>query len=180
MRLYNIQHQRNNFVMDVSTLRAYAYHPDVLGSQRTAFFGEVVEMSGQWRWTFAAAKDTWGIDEFDSCHGDLFDDKGGAEAELMIVGRLLYACDQEDAKPDHERLHQICTFIKAARSMDTLTATGPLLQARAVVKSRVEELSDSLIGDDPWTSMGMPNIKNTCYINAVLQGLFHCAPFRMA
>ena len=72
----------------------------------------------------------------------------------MIVGRLLYACEQEDAKPDHERLHQICIFIKAARSMDALTATGPLLQARAVVKSRVEELSDSLIGEDPWTSLG--------------------------
>ena len=28
------------------------------------------------------------------------------------------------------------------------------------------------------TSVGMPNFDNICYVNAVLQALLHCQPFR--
>ena len=168
-----------SYEMDVPTLRLFALQPDMLGGAGAKFYGEVSDVA-PWRWTFRAAADHHGIDSLRDVEGVAHSTRQAALAERLDAVKFLYAADQEDPRPDPVRIKRITQVLSAWVDFRDMSPAHAALFSFA--KERVFDFF-ACVTDDLSTlylpSVCMPNFGNTCYLNAVVQALIHCKPWRL-
>ena len=124
-----------------------------------------------------ALRQVWGMPALD-VQSEIFASREAAQQDLNVVRRHLYAGDQEAARPDPGRLRAVARAQAMWRELRTAVRSGPHLSfAGATLKDLGQLLGARLLGA-PWPSVGFPNLGNTCYVNSVVQCLFHCEPIR--
>ena len=176
--LYRYSTNAGSYRVDVPTLRLFALQPDMLGVASAKFYGEVSDVA-PWRWTFRTAAEHHGIDSLRDVEGPARPSRQAALAERLEAVKFLYTADQEDPRPDPVRAKRITQVLAAWADFRRMS----LAHADSFSFAR-ERIFDFFAGvtDDLsnlyLTSVCMPNFGNTCYLNAVVQALIHCKPWR--
>ena len=176
--LYRYSTNSGSYRVDVHTLRLFALQPDMLGVASAKFYGEVSDVA-PWRWTFRTAAEHHGIDSLRDVEGPARASRQAALAERLEAVKFLYTADQEDPRPDPVRAKRITQVLAAWTDFRRMS----LAHADSFSFAR-ERIFDFFAGvtDDLsnlyLTSVCMPNFGNTCYLNAVVQALVHCKPWR--
>jgi len=165
--------------MDVPTLRLFALQPDMLGGAGAKFYGEMTDVA-PWRWTFGAAAEHHGIDALRDVEGVAHRTRQAALAERLDVVKFLYPADQEDPRPDPVRIKRITQVLSAWADFRVLALAHA--ESLSFATERVFDFF-ACVTDDLSNlylpSVCMPNFGNTCYLNAVVQALIHCKPWRL-
>ena len=172
-------------VLSVNDFGLIALQPLILGRQEAPkLFGTVEKCEGGWRWTFAPAN----VDQVSKPHVS----KEVAEAELRWLQLDLYpAWADEDFRAEHlrrllQRRQNEPQLISLLAKRSLAVAREPLAKLAGLSYSSVGASSGSS-GDLPSQRVdlrhqtplcGLPNVGNTCFLNAVTQCLLHCRPFR--
>ena len=165
--------------MVVPTLRLFALQPDMLGGAGAKFYGEVSDVA-PWRWTFRAAAEHHGIDALRDVEGPAHRTRQAALAERLDAVKVLYAADQEDPRPDPVRIKRITQVLSAWAEFRRMSHAHAY--SFSFAKERVFDFFACVTDDLSnlyLTSVCMPNFGNTCYLNAVVQALIHCKPWRL-
>ena len=142
--------------------------PHILGRAAERIYGKVEQCDGGWRWTFVPV----GLQVFGNVHESYV----AAVEQLRQLQHALYPAWHDPAK--------------RAAHLQYLLRSQPLKQELhdivsrrrlAFARDRLSELTSCSGGSGSIAvalACGLPNLGNTCYINAVTQCLFHCMPFR--
>jgi hypothetical protein len=121
---------------------------------------------GAFCWTFAPA----GIE----VSSDTFGSKTEALADLMAVRRQLHTVWHDVSKRE-AHLRRVQEVRNQSQKLESIAQRVILRFAR---NSLLSKISVGVGAESSTLGRGFPNLGNTCYINAVVQCLFHCAPFR--
>ena len=139
-------------------------HDQALGK---GALGAVESVAGRWRWTFK--------DISTSVTGELHDTEAAAIADLVRVQSMLFPADLPpadwfDPKRRTTHLQRVKKSTEKAQAHQT-SASGqqePLLPTLLAHPRDCRTFKNGL--------PGFRNLGNTCYLNAVLQCVFHCEP----
>ena len=95
-----------------------------------------------------------------------------------MLRKHLYDPDQPHPRPDPARVRRLRDMLTLWQKLGREVSAGPYLAfATEALRVLGEGLATRFM-DPPWCSLGFPNLGNTCYMNALVQCLFHCQPFR--
>ena len=167
------------YEMDVPTVRLFALQPDMLGGAGAKFYGEASE-EAPWRWTFRAAAEHHGIDALRDVEGPARRTRQAALAERLDAVKVLYAADQEAPRPDPVRAKRVAQVLTAWADFRRMSHAHA--DSFSFAKERVFDFFACVTDDLSnlyLTSVCMPNFGNTCFLNAVVQALIHCKPWRL-
>ena len=168
--LYYLRTKHQNGQLTASDYQLLARLPHVLGAN---VYGAVEAYDGGWRWTFAQA----GV----QVHSDIFVTEAAASEDLRPLQQALYPAWQD---PDNRLAHLQLLLHRRTQQQElcaiarrpSLSFARPRLAVQPSPASQMSCSEGSGGGLAPFR--GFPNLGNTCYLNAVTQCLFHCAPFR--
>ena len=95
-----------------------------------------------------------------------------------MLRKHLYDPDQPHPRPDPVRVRRLLGMLTLWQTLGREVSAGPYFAfATEALRVLGERLATRFM-DPPWCSLGFPNLGNTCYMNALVQCLFHCLPFR--
>ena len=177
--LYRYSTNAGSYRVGVPTLRLFALQPDMLGVASAKFYGEVSDVA-PWRWTSRAAAKHHGIDSLRDVESVAHRTRLAAKAEWLDTVKFFYPSDQEDPRLDPLRVKRITQALSAWNDFKAMSLAHA--DSFSFAKERVFDFF-ACVTDDLSNlylpAVCMPNFGNTCYLNAVVQALIHCKPWRL-
>ena len=148
--------------------------PHILGQSAECIYGKVEQCDGGWRWTFVPV----GLQAVGNVHASYV----AAVEHLRQLQHALYPAWHDPAKRA-THLQHLLRSQSLQQELHGIVSRRRLAFARDRLFEQVATTSLMSCSEDSGSNAvalacGLPNLGNTCYINAVTQCLFHCMPFR--